>query len=133
MKAVLLVSHGSRSSKTKEEVGALVEVLKKCGKADIFELAFLELELPSMPEGIDICAARGAVRIVVLLTFLNSGRHVNTDIPQIVREAQVKYPQISFSITTPVGQHPGIADLFTDLIDHIPPSLTLPTRGREVP
>jgi len=119
MKAILLVSHGSRSSTTKEEVAALVETLRKRVKADIFEFAFLELESPSIPEGIDMCAAKGADQIIVLLNFLNSGRHVDTDIPAIVHEAKNKYPRVRFFITTPVGQHAQIADLFADLIHHV--------------
>ena len=118
MKAILLVSHGSRSAKTKQEVSALVETLRKRVKTDIFEFAFLELESPSIPEGIDICVNKGADQVTVLLNFLNSGRHVDTDIPVLVHEAENKYPRVRFSIITPVGQHPVIADLFADLINH---------------
>lgn len=117
MKAILLVSHGSRSSKTKEEVATLVETLRKRVKTDIFEFAFLELESPSIPEGIDICAAKGADQIIVLLNFLNSGRHVDTDVPAIIREAKNKYPRVRFSVTTPVGQHANIAGLFAGLVN----------------
>ncbi len=117
MRAILLVSHGSRSPKTKEEIAALIDVLGGRIKDVIFGFAFLEIESPSIPEGIDQCAAKGALQITILLNFLNSGRHVNNDIPAIVQEAQKKYPAIQFNITGPVGQHPQIADLFVDLIN----------------
>jgi sirohydrochlorin ferrochelatase len=118
MKSVLLVSHGSRSSKTKEEVSVLVDDLKKRSGIPIFEYAFLEIEPPNIPEGIDICVSKGATSVIVLLNFLNSGRHVNNDIPEIVAQAGKKYPRVSFSISQPVGQHPHIAGLFLDLIQH---------------
>ena len=118
MKAILLVSHGSRSAKTKQEIEDLVKVLKKSTGFSIFEFAFLEIETPSIPEGIDLCVGKGAKHIFVLLNFLNSGRHVNDDIPLIVKTASFKYPQVRFSITQPVGQHPKISDLFIDLIKH---------------
>ena len=118
MKAVLLISHGSRSPKTKEEISALVKDLKVHSGIPIFEYAFLEIEHPSIPEGIDICVAQGAREIIVLLNFLNSGRHVDTDIPQIVDQAAKKYPQVRFAISSPVGQHPKIASLFIDLIQN---------------
>ena len=118
MRAVLLVSHGSRSSKTKEEVTALVNILQDKTGIKIFEFAFLEIEPPNIPEGIDICVEKGATEVVVLLNFLNSGRHVGSDIPQIVREAGVKYPHVKMMISAPVGQHPKIVDLFIDLIPH---------------
>jgi sirohydrochlorin ferrochelatase len=116
MKAVLVVSHGSRSPKTKEEIIALVDILRQRLPNDIVEFAFLEIEPPSIPEGIDQCAAQGASQIIVTLNFLNAGRHVNDDIPAIVGQAQKKYPKIKFVISQPVGQHPQIPDLFIDLI-----------------
>lgn len=116
MKAILLVSHGSRSSETKEEVSELVERLRKAKAGEIVEYAFLELESPSIPEGIDICIEKGARQVIVLLNFLNSGRHVDVDIPQIVAQAQTKHPSVRMSITRPVGQHPDIVKLFLDFL-----------------
>ena len=115
-KAILLISHGSRSNKTKIEIELLVNKLKAKTNLAIIEYAFLELEIPSIPEGIDICALKGASEIVVLLNFLNAGRHVDNDIPTIVNKSAQRYPRIKFSITQPVGQHDRIVDLFTDLI-----------------
>ena len=116
MKAILLVSHGSRSAKTKDEVSILINVLRQRFSFAIVEFAFLEIEFPSIPEGIDICALKGATQIVITLNFLNAGRHVDEDIPAIVLAAQKKYPLINFVITKPIGQHPQIPDLFIDII-----------------
>ena len=116
MKAVLLISHGSRIAKTKKEVKSLVKVLKKKSKIPIFEYAFLEIESPSIPEGIDRLVQKGAKEILLLLNFLNSGRHVDIDIPRIVREAKCKYPEIKFKITKPVGQHLGMVDVFLGMV-----------------
>jgi len=119
MKAILLVSHGSRSPKTKEEILLLVNILRQHFSHDIVEFAFLEIEQPSIPEGIDKCASQGAGQIVVALNFLNAGRHVDDDIPAIVIEAQKKYPNIKFVITKSIGQHPKIPNLFIDLINNL--------------
>jgi len=118
MKAILLVSHGSRSPKTKEEIIVLVASLRQRLPGTIVEFAFLEIEPPSIPEGIDKCVSQGAAEIVVTLNFLNAGRHVNDDIPAIVSEAKKKYPLIKFSLSQPVGQHPQIPNLFIDLINN---------------
>jgi len=117
MKAILLVSHGSHSPKTKQEVSALVNILRQRFPSMIVELGFLEVESPNISEGIDICAFQNATQIVIALNFLNSGRHVDEDIPAIVLAAQEKYPQIQFSITKPIGQHTKISNLFIDLIN----------------
>lgn len=117
MKAILLVSHGSRSPKLKEEVSVLVEALRKQLPGSLVEFAFLEIEKPSIPEGINQCVSQGAKEVVIALNFLNAGRHVNDDIPVLVQAAQKKYHGVKFSMTKPVGQHPQIPDLFIDLID----------------
>jgi len=119
MKAILLVSHGSRSPKTKEEISDLVEILRQRLPEVIVEFAFLEIESPGIPEGIDRCVSQGATQVVVTLNFLNAGRHVDEDIPAIVLTAQKKYPQIKFSISKPIGQHPQIPNLFIDLINGV--------------
>ena len=117
MKAILLISHGSRSVNTKKEVVELIVKLKVAKVADFIEYAFLELEEPSIPDGIDLCVRNGAKDIKILLNFLNSGRHVDQDIPRIILDARTKYPDVNIKITKPVGQHPGIVNLFLDLLN----------------
>ena len=117
MKAVLVVSHGSHSLKTKREVAALIRKLRRQTKIPIVKFAFLEIESPSIPEGIDLCVKKGAKEILITLNFLNSGKHVDEDIPRIIRETKTKYPAMKFKITKPVGQHPKITHLFLDLIN----------------
>ena len=115
MKAVLLVSHGSRSPKTKEEVGQLTAKLQGRVDAGIIRFAFLELEKPDIPEGIRDCVEAGADEVFLLMNFLNAGRHTDEDIPAILKEQQKKYPGIKLRMSKPVGQHAGIVDLFVEL------------------
>jgi len=117
MKAVLLISHGSRFPATEEEIRRFVDELKQKSKVPILEYAFLDVAQPSIPEGIDLCVEKGATEIVILLNFLNAGRHVDEDIPSIVDEARAKYPNINFHITKPIGEHNQIIKIFLDMID----------------
>jgi len=116
MKAVLLVSHGSYASKVKEEAVQLASILKSKTGIKIFEIAFLEIEAPDINRGIDICVHQGASEVLVLLNFLNSGRHVQKDIPSIIKESQTKYPNLQLKVSLPVGQHPNIQEIFIDMI-----------------
>ena len=116
MKAVLLVSHGSRLAQTKKEVSSLVSRLRKQWKKGFIDYAFLEIESPSIPKGIEKCIKKGATQVVILLNFLNSGKHVEVDIPRIIKGTQKEYPQVKFKVTQPIGQHQGIVELFLDLI-----------------
>lgn len=116
MKAILLISHGSRSPRSRQENLELTQKLKGLSGAVIAEAAFLEADTPSIPEGIDRCIAQGASEVVVLLNFLNSGKHVLTDIPALVDEGRRRHPGIIFRVTPPIGTHPRIGDLFLEWI-----------------
>jgi len=117
MKAILLISHGSRFTETEQEVREFVVQLKQQSDISIIEYAFLEIAHPSIPEGIEICVEKGATKVVILLNFLNAGKHVDEDIPRIVDEARSKYPDVTFTITQPVGKHDQIVKLFLDMIE----------------
>ncbi len=117
MKYFLIISHGSHYPKTKKEIKELVEKLRERITFGIVEYAFLEIESPSIPEAIDLCAQRGANEIVLILNFLNSGKHVDGDILLIINDARKKYSNINFKISKPVGQHPSIADIFFELME----------------
>lgn len=82
----------------------------------VVEYGFLDADAPTIPEGVDRCVSRGAREIIVLLNFLNSGKHVARDIPMILEDCRKKHPGIQILMTPPIGMHPGIADLFVDLI-----------------
>ena len=117
MKAVLLISHGSRSSKTKEEIVRLCRMIKEKISMDIIRFAFLEIEQPSIPEGIEQCVLEGANEITILLNFLNSGKHVDEDIPAIIRHAEQKYSHVKFTITRPITQYDLMADFYKTILD----------------
>ncbi len=115
-KAFLIISHGSHSQKLEGEVQVLVNKLKSLTDFPICEYAFLEITQPSISDGIRNCVKQGATEIKVLLNFLNSGRHVDQDIPRIVEESKKEFPQVKITISKPVGQHDKIPQLFTDLL-----------------
>ncbi|MDP3921005.1 MAG: CbiX/SirB N-terminal domain-containing protein [Candidatus Omnitrophota bacterium] len=116
MKAILLISHGSRAHETQEEVLRLVKSLREEAGYPILEHAFLDIESPSVPEAVASCVNQGAAEIVVLLNFLNSGKHILNDIPHLIREAREKYPQVAFKVPPHIGAHPQMPTLFLDLI-----------------
>src|SRR3989338_6254735 len=80
MKSILLVSHGSKAPKAREEIEALASQLKKKSGVGIVQPAFLEIESPDITGGIRQCVRKGATEVTILLNFLNSGRHVADDI-----------------------------------------------------
>jgi len=104
MKALLLVAHGSRRKQSNDEVVLLADKLKNSSdQYDIIHAGFLELAETLIPDGIKKCIDDGASSIVVLPYFLNSGRHVVEDIPEIVNQAKPLYPGVDIKIAPHVG------------------------------
>lgn len=113
MKALLIIAHGSRRQQSNEEVINIANKIKayKQHDFDIVEPAFLELARPLIAEGIEQCVKSGAKEIVVSPYFLNSGKHVTEDIPNIIAEVKAAHPDIIIEVTPHVGSSPIMLDL----------------------
>jgi len=118
MKGILLIAHGSRRSESNEEVQQLTHTLRNRldRKAIILCCAFLEQARPSIPEGIDACIQAGARSILILPYFLSAGRHVSRDIPELIHNKQIQYPDITFHLRPHIGSSEGMADLLLSMI-----------------
>jgi sirohydrochlorin ferrochelatase len=118
MKALLIVSHGSRRKDSNEEVRLLTErVAQNIGPSfEKVSCAFLELTSPTIDMAIAEVVGEGATEIVVFPYFLASGTHVVNDIPRIVQEGREKFPNIGMTVIPCLGAIQGISDL---ILDHI--------------
>ena len=114
MNALIVVAHGSRRQQSNDEVSAITDKLRVSCHHDypIVHTGFLELAKPSIPEGIEQCINDGATRITVLPYFLNSGRHVVEDVPEIVDTASHQHPNVEIVI----APHLGASSLMIDLL-----------------
>ncbi len=114
MDALLLIAHGSRRRQSNDEVNALADRLRETCKIEygIVHAGFLELATPSIAEGITRCVNEGAKRVTILPYFLNSGRHVVSDIPEIVEGSRIQHPDV----TIIVAPHVGVSTLMVELL-----------------
>lgn len=113
MKALLIIAHGSRRQASNQEVIALAEQLRAHQQKDydLVEAAFLELAEPSIPEGVANCVRQGANEVIVFPYFLNSGRHVTEDIPEILNEVRPHYSDVCIVLSQHIGASPAMPDL----------------------
>jgi sirohydrochlorin ferrochelatase len=114
VKGVLIVAHGSRRPESNDEIRALAaQVCTQCADAfDVVGSAFLELAEPSIPDGIQQCIDQGAEDITIMPFFLSAGRHVVTDVPELVRAKQREYPHIRIRM----APYLGVSSLMPSLI-----------------
>jgi len=116
-KALILIDHGS---KVREANDLLIEVKKKLQsspacKFDIVEHCHMELCPPTLEEAFSVCCSSGVEEVVVHPYFLVPGRHSKTDIPDMVKAALSKFPNIECKITEPLGLHDKIIEV---IIEH---------------
>lgn len=91
------------------EPGALVRV------------AHMELTSPTIDEALAELVAGGAAEVVVYPHFLAPGRHIQVDLPALLRQAAARHPGLRLWLAEPLGTHPGLLDLMLDRIAEATP------------
>ena len=114
MNALLIVAHGSRRPQSNDEVAALADTIREKCSDDypVVHAGFLELAEPSIPDGITKCINDGASNVTVLPYFLNSGRHVVEDVPEMLEQARLQHPDAEITL----APHLGASSMMIDLV-----------------
>ncbi|MCA9396140.1 MAG: CbiX/SirB N-terminal domain-containing protein [Candidatus Omnitrophica bacterium] len=80
--------------------------------------AFLEIQEPDIETAFsDLVLNKGCRTVVFLMHFLNSGRHVLSDIPDKVDGLRKKYPDIRIQISELIGSHSLLPELYADIAE----------------
>ena len=117
MTYVILIAHGSRETLANQEVHDLVRSLADKDQGRHYLAAFLDpVAQPSIPDTIDTAISAGATRILVVPYFLNSGKHVQQDIPDIIAAKQSGHPDVEIRLTEHIGAHPALIELLQSMI-----------------
>ncbi|RXI43978.1 hypothetical protein CRU99_06020 [Malaciobacter mytili] len=111
MTTLIIVAHGSKLESSNMEVIELVKNIKKENNSLHITYAFLELSKPSLLEEIEEQIKTGAKEIKVFPYFLAAGKHVKSDIPNIIEQSRVHYPNIKFELLPHLGICKGISSL----------------------
>ncbi len=112
MKALLVIAHGSRRDQANEEFRAFVQSIgqKTSESYHFVEPAFLEICPPSISDAAAVLIEKGVTHINVYPYFLNTGRHVATDIPAIVNRLQEAHPDCDIQLLEYFGKSKEILD-----------------------
>lgn len=77
---ILVLGHGSKLPYNKEVVNAVAKMISEKHKA-VVRTAYLNIERPTIEEGLESFKGSGVMRIVALPVFLAHGVHTLEDIP----------------------------------------------------
>lgn len=112
-KGLLIIAHGSKKKSSNDEFFSLVEKIKKenLDSYKIIKAAFLELCLPNIEESIEELVKNKISKIYFYPYFLNAGKHVSVDIPNIISELEEKYSDIEFEVFPHFGSSENVKDV----------------------
>jgi sirohydrochlorin ferrochelatase len=108
---VILLGHGSRAPEANEAMHEVVRRLGERWPEYRFGAAFLEINAPSIPEGIDLAVETGAERILLLPYFLHLGNHVRKDLPRFMEEGRRRHPGAEILLGAHLGFHPRLVEV----------------------
>jgi sirohydrochlorin ferrochelatase len=111
-RAIVIVDHGSRHEPANAVVKQLAQTLQlRAGARASVRWAHLEGAEPSLPEAIDACVSQGALEVTVQPMFLVPGMHATRDIPELLRAARQRHPEVTFLMGQVIGADPLLAEL----------------------
>lgn len=121
MNGLIMIAHGSKKKLSNNEFLNLVEEIEK--KNDSFskvEASFLEFATPDIDSVVKNFLNNGISKIYFYPYFLNSGKHVSVDLPDIINDLKKTYPLIEFILLPHFGVSDKISGIIIeDLSSHI--------------
>ncbi|MEJ2093759.1 MAG: CbiX/SirB N-terminal domain-containing protein [Gammaproteobacteria bacterium] len=115
MKALIVIAHGSRREESNNEIVEMVTRISMQLEAGykLVQHAFLEVCEPSLATAVESVVKKGAKEIFVYPYFLNSGNHVQRDIPGMIEELNTTHSSCDIHMLTHFGKQEDIATLIT--------------------
>lgn len=107
---LLAVAHGSRDPRSAQALTAAIHRLRARHPRREVQLAFLDLNAPSVSQAIDALAGRGARRAVVVPLLLGSAFHARVDLPAILTDARSRHPSLDLRCADILGDDPVLVD-----------------------
>lgn len=113
-KSLLLIAHGSPRKQANNEIIKLAKKIRaRKPYPYVIQHAFLDCATPDISQGIDLLVQKGSKKITVLPFFLVSGKHIQIDIPKILKEKRKQYKGLTIHLKKPLGQLPEMIDFLT--------------------
>ena len=95
-KGVVVLAHGSREKSFKKEFSELTLMLQQNLRSVMVQKAHLRFGEPDFMTAVDILVDSGVETVLVVPLFVFPGKHILTDVPDLIGEAREKHTRIEF-------------------------------------
>jgi sirohydrochlorin ferrochelatase len=108
---VILIGHGSRAAGADDDMERIAEGLRAKLGGVVVTCRMSGRGIP-FDEAFDQCVRQGVKSVIVLPYFLHFGVHLREDIPEMIRKAALRSPQVRLVL----GRHLGYDDALVTLV-----------------
>ncbi|NTW04766.1 MAG: cobalamin biosynthesis protein CbiX [Peptococcaceae bacterium] len=116
---VIILGHGSRSEDAQVILDNLVNQIKDRGIYYYVEGAMLQFNQPDLALAISEAIGKNVEKVIVVPLFIFNGIHMKEDIPEILEQERVKYPDIEIELAGNIGADSRIAEILLDRIKEV--------------
>lgn len=113
-RALILFAHGARAASWAAPFERLRDLTQARTPDVRVSLAFLELMEPRLPELVVEMSADGVTAVTVVPIFLGQGGHVLRDLPLMVEQLRLDYPQIAIDVVEAAGENAAVLNALSD-------------------
>ncbi len=121
---VLVVGHGSSLEHNRKMVISMAERLEEMNEFGPVVACFMNMNHPTIKEGIEMLASKGVDTIYVQPCFLASGIHLTEDVPNALglknganeRVVEIDGKSISLLYCDPIGNDERVAAILADRV-----------------
>ncbi|HKQ69576.1 MAG TPA: CbiX/SirB N-terminal domain-containing protein [Polyangiaceae bacterium] len=106
---VVLIAHGARDARWMEPFHRMRQALADALAPLPVGLSFLDFAPPNFAGATAELYAAGARNLLVLPIFLSGGGHVASDVPELVRAEEARYPDATFTASGAIGEEAEVA------------------------
>ncbi len=115
---LVLIGHGSKLPRNKENLEKLADILRERSKFKIVETSFIVRDRPTIPEAIESIVKQGIKKIVLIPVFLSHGIHTEQEIPAMLglkrEEPILKMQGVEIIYGEPIGSDERIAEIIEE-------------------
>lgn len=113
--AIVLFGHGSRDPQWHRPMHEVAQRLRSLAPHAQVRCAYLEITAPDLPMVCAELAVEGVTHVTVVPLFLGVGRHAREDLPVILDELRMRFPQVNFVLRPSVGEDPRLLDVLAHI------------------
>ena len=114
--ALLLMAHGTPHEAANASIYQVAEEARRIGVYRQVAVSFMELNAPSVADGIDALVKEGAETVVAVPYFLHLGEHVTKDLPAAVEKARKRHPDTKVCLSDHLSYDPLLLNVIRDRV-----------------